>query len=285
MSHAAELSIVVVGTNLLQVTACLESLAACTALDRAEIVLVTAADRSALEAQFPRLRIVAAPAEWSMPRLRAEGLRAASRTWAAVLSEDYRVADDWAAAIFSEREQTDILVAEVLPPPAGYVAGAAYLWEYLHVAPPAACGRLTREQSRWVPAGAVAYRTSTLDIGAIAEAHSEMEYHQAMFYCGRSFYRDPAVRVRYMPASGFLSDRHRRSRDWARARSASMSLPLRWLGGLSRLALPIVLLSRFVLRAAIRPRYWLRALLALPVVSLFAVAETQGEIEGFGRPA
>lgn len=287
MSHAAELSIVVVGTNLLQVTACVESLAACAALDRVEIVLVKTVDCSSLEEKFPRLRTIAGKAEWSMPRLRAEGLRAVSRSWAAVLSEEYRVGADWAQAVLAEREQPDILVGEVLSPGAGYFAKAAYLWEYLQIAPPAAPGRLTRKQARWAPAGAVAYRTVKLDTCLIANAHSEMEYHQAMFDCGRRFFRDPGVRVRYAPPGrGFLFDRRRRSCQWARSRSESLSAPLRWLTGASRIALPAVLLGRFATRALARPRYALRALAALPAALLFAVAETLGEIEGyFGRSA
>lgn len=282
MSHAAELSIVVVAANPLQVTACVESIAACATLDRAEIVLVAARDCSRLQQRFPRLRIVAADASWSLPRMRAEGLRRVSGSRAAVLSEDYRVGDDWAQAVVSEKEQVDVLVSEVMPPDVGFFAGAAYLWEYLPVAPPAAAGLLTRDQARWAPAGAAVYRMSGLDIASIAAADSEMEYHQALFDAGRRFYRDPRVRVRYMPpARGFLFDRLSRSREWARLRSAPLPLPLRWLAGSSRIALPAVLLGRFLLRAAVRPRYWARSLAALPCAALFAAAETLGEIEGY----
>jgi hypothetical protein len=127
---------------------------------------------------------------------------------------------------------------------------------------------------------------SALDTDAIAAARSEMEYHQAMFDGGRSFYRDPGLRVRYMPPGrGFLFGRRRRSCEWARSRSASMPLPLSWLTGSSRIALPMVLLGRFVVRAAARPPYWLRALAALPVVLLFAAAETLGEMQGYFRRA
>jgi hypothetical protein len=284
VSHAAELSIVVVGTNSLQVTACVESLAACAALEPAEIILVKTVECSLLEARFPRLRTVTGNAEWSMPRLRAAGLLAVSRAWVAVLSEDYRLNDAWAQAVFSAREQPDVLVGEVLPPAAGYFADAAYLWEYLHVAPPAAAGRLTRKQACWVPAGAVVYRMSALDIALIDEARSEMEYHQAMFDAGRSFYRDSEVRVRYAPPGRrLLSDRRHRSYEWARLKSASMSPPLLWLAGSLRIALPIVLLGRFAARAAMRPRYWLRAFAALPAALLFAAAETLGEAEGYFR--
>ncbi len=287
MSHAAELSIVVVAANLLQVTACVESLAACAALHRAEIVLVSRVDCSALEGRFPRLRIVAADAAWSTPRMRAEGLRLVSGTWAAVLSEDYRVGDDWAEAVVSEREQRDVLVGEVMPPDKGIFAGAAYLWEYVHIAPPAAAGELTRLQVRWAPAGAVVYRINALDIDSIAAARSEMEYHEALFDAGRTFYRDPRMRVRYAPpVREFLPDRVRRSREWARSRSASMSLPSRCVAGSFRIALPIVLLSRFGVRAAVRPRYWFGALATLPYALLFAGAETLGELRGYcGRSA
>lgn len=285
MSHAAELSIVVVATNRLQVAACVESLAACAALDRAELALVATVDCSLLQQRFPRLRVVAAEATWSTPRMRAQGLLGVSRTWAAVLSEDYRVGDDWAEAVVSQRERRDVLVGEVMPPRKGFFAGAAYLWEYLQVAPPAMAGELTREQARWAPAGAVVYRMSALDIESIAAARSEMEYHQALFDAGRSFHRDPRMKVRYAPlVHGFLSGRVRRSQEWARLRSASLSLPSRCLAGSSRIALPIVLLGRFIVRAASRPRYWVRALTALPAALLFAGAETLGELRGyFGR--
>lgn len=286
VSHAAELSIVIVATNPLQVAACVESLAACPALDQAELVLVAPVDCSPLQRRFPRLRVVAAEATWSSPRLRAQGLLSVSGSWAAVLSEDYCVGNDWAEAAVSPRERRDVLVGEVMPPHKGFFAGAAYLWEYLHVAPPAAAGELTREQARWAPAGAVVYRMSALNIEAIAAARSEMEYHQALFDAGRSFHRDPRMKVRYAPpVHGFLSVRVRRSREWARLRSASMSLPSRCLAGSTRIALPIVLLGRFIVRAALRPRYWVRALTALPAALLFAGAETLGELRGyFGRP-
>lgn len=282
MSHAAELSIVVVATNLLQVTACVESLAACAELDQAEIVVVAAVDCSPLVGRFSRLRIVDADRAWSMPRLRAEGLRGVSRTWSAVISEDYRVGDGWAEAVVSQRVQGDFLVGEVIPPGRGSFAVAAYLWEYLHVAPPAADGELTRKQARWAPAGAVVYRMNALDIDAMAAARSEMEYHQALFDAGRRFYRDPRMQVHYAPpAHGVLSDRMRRSRKWALWRSESM--PSRWLAVSSRIALPIVLIGRFIVLAAMRPRYWIRAIRSLPYVLLFAGAETLGEMQGYFR--
>ncbi|MDA1235282.1 MAG: hypothetical protein O3A53_10815 [Acidobacteria bacterium] len=284
MSPAAELSIVVVATNLVQVTACVDSLMTCAALDRAEIVLVSAVECSPLLARFPQLRIVVASADWSIPRMRAEGLRGVSATWAAVLGEDYRVGADWAEAAVSDREQEDVLVGEVIPPDRGLFAGAIYLWEYLHVAPPAAAGELTREQARWAPAGAVVYQTNGLDIDLIAAARSEMEYHAALFDAGSRFRRDPEMQVRYAPAvDDFLSDRVRRSKEWARLRAASMSLPSRWLVGSSRIGLPIVLVGRFVARAALRPRYLVRALTAFPFTLLFAGAESVGEMQGYFR--
>jgi hypothetical protein len=63
-----------------------------------------------------------------------------------------------------------------------------------------------------------------------------------------------------------------------------MPLPLRFLAGSLRIALPAVLMGRFVGRAALLPRYWVRALAALPFVPLFAAAETLGQLRGyFGR--
>jgi hypothetical protein len=199
-----------------------------------------------------------------------------------MMAEDYRIGAGWAEAVLSQSEQLDVLAGEVLPPDKGWFAGAAYLWEYVHVAPPAPAGELTREQARWAPAGAVVYRRSALDVDLIAAARSEMEYHEALFDSGRRFYRDPGMQVRFAPpVHGFLSDRMRRSREWARLRSASMSFPARVLVAASRIGLPIVLLGRFAVRAVVRPRYWMRALTALPFALLFAGAETLGEIEGY----
>ena len=268
----------------MQVTACVESLVHCAALDRAEIVLVSTLACSALERRFPRLRILAAGAGWSLPRMRAEGLRRVSGTRAAVISEDYRVDDDWAGAALSAREQEEVLVGEVVPPESSWFAAAAYLWEYIHVAPPAAPGELTREQARWAPAGAVVYPMNGLDIELIAAARSEMEYHAALFDGGTRFRRDPAMKLRFAPSvDDFLSARMQRSREWARLRSAPMSRPSRWHVGLSRLGLPMVLVGRFAARAALRPRHWVRALAALPFALLFAGAETLGELQGYFR--
>jgi len=278
MSLVAELSIVVVATNLVQVTACVDSFARCAALDRAEIVLVSTVDCSPLLARFPRLRIVAAGADWSFPRMRVEGLRGVSGTCAAVIGEDCRVGDDWAEAVVSDKEQQDVLVGDVIPHDNGLFAGAAYLWEYLHVAAPAAAGELTREQAHGVPAGAVVYKMNQLDIDLIAAADSEMQYHAALFGAGRRFRRDPRMKLLFAPAvHEFLSDRVRRSREWA------ASLPSRWLVGSVRIGLPIVLVGRFVARAAVRPRYWGRALLAIPFTLLYAGAETFGEMQGYFR--
>ena len=154
------------------------------------------------------------------------------------------------------------------------------------VAPPTAAGALNGEQARWAPAGAVVYRMKALDLDSIAAARSEMDYHAALFDAGKRFYRDPRLQVRYAPsAHGFLADRMTRSREWAQSRLGSMSTPLRWLSGLLRLALPFVLVGRFGLRAAARPRYWFRALAALPLAPVFACAETLGELRGcFRRP-
>lgn len=271
--------------NLPQAEACLRLIDNQPELASVEVIVVSALDCAVLAANRPSLKRVSVDANVSAPAARAMGLRAASSQRAAVLSEDYRIEPSWAAAA-CEAASADVLVGEVHGPKRGIFARAAYLWEYSSVAAPAAPGDLDRAAACRSPAGAVIYRLDGLDLEAMSGAASEMEHHGRLFDAGRTFRRNPQLAVRYeAPRRGdFFADRRLRSYAWAQHRAAALSWPLRIAAGASRIALPFVLLGRFWMNAAVRPRYWGAALLGKPYAALFAVTEMWGEMQGyFGR--
>lgn len=235
--------------------------------------------KSEPESKPPKVPAIAADSQ-SFSALRAEGVRRAASPVVAVLSQDYTVKADWAVVV-SQPVDAEVVCGEVHPPEAGWTSRAAYLWEYAHLAPPCRPGPLSAEESRLVPAGAVVYRGRAIDERRLLDHPSELDYHARMAADGLRFYREPRLRVVYHPPpslSAFRADRRRWSGDDAGRRYGHKSLAKRLLLAASRVALPPILLARFFSALRSKPRYWCSAAVSAPLLILFALDQTAGEV-------
>jgi len=269
--------IIAAGLGRTRLSRCIRSLEAAGARESCEVIVLS-----------PRLieapdwvRFLAVPANTSYSASRAVGLESANTPLAVVLSEDYVVDAAWLEQALGGAE-SDVTAGLVLPP-SGLAAKAAWLWEYAHLAPPLHAGTLGRNEATMIAAGNVVYRRERVAPDWLRDSGSEMDYHRLMFDSGLSFTRNPAMAAEYHPPRfrRFLRHRARWSSAWARDRATDASRVGRWAAAASRVVLPPLLLARFAVRIARRPRYWLTCLAALPLFVAFACAQAYGEARAY----
>ena len=276
-----ELSVVIAaGGGAGLVRRCVLSLEQAGARGRCEVVVAGAAG-----ADLPSwVRRLEAPLGTPYPVLRAAGLSAAEAPSVAMLSEDYTVDERWLSRALRGNSEADVIAGVTLPPPgAGPAARAAWLWEYAHLASPMPAGRLDARCAALTPGGNVIYRRAMVDPGILRAANHEIDYHRKLFSKGLCFVRDPDLAAIYNPPTfgDFLRHRALWSANWARPRAQSLSAGRRWTAAASRAALPPLLLGRFALRLAGKPKSWPLALAGLPLFAAFACAQAYGEARAY----
>jgi hypothetical protein len=275
-----QLSVVIAaGSGPDPVQRCVLSLEGAEARERCEVIV---AARSPIE--LPEwVRILIVSPEHSYPALRAAGLAAAQAPLVAVLSEDYTVDADWLTRALAAGE-ADVVSGLTRPPShASLAARAAWLWEYVHLAPPLPAGLLNGEEAALAPAGNVVYRRSRVAPEFLRLGDSELEYHRALYAMGMTFTRDPWMVAIYNPPgfSQFVRDRARWSYIWAKSRAQSLPPNRRKIAAVSRALLPPLLLARFAAGIARKPHHWLSCLAACPMFVIFACAQAYGEARAY----
>lgn len=261
--------------------ACLGALLPQCARLGAELVVARAGGSADIEAAYPTAVWVAAPADASLPALRAAGMAVADGDVVA-LTEDHCVpAPDWLSQIVAAQKSGAEVVGGAMENARRdrAVDWAAYFAEYgSYLADPPA-GAVPM-----VAAANVAYRRSVVDdvIAAAREGHWESVAHDRLRARGHAiaFLKTAAVyenrRHRFI---GFCRNRFAHGRDYAAVRLAEEGSGRRWLYLLGAPLLPFLLTGR-VARAAGRSRLgpFVRA---LPLTFAFLTAWSAGEAVGY----
>ncbi|HEX8010435.1 MAG TPA: glycosyltransferase [Casimicrobiaceae bacterium] len=240
-----------------------------------------------IERDFPEVRLLAFPPETSLPALRTAALLAARGRYA-VVTEDHCVpAPDWLARIVSAfaHEGSDVVAVG-----GTVVNGLAQRWldratfqcEYGGYLPPRPSGPDTD-----LPGMNVAYlreRLVALDRAALVAGFWETTVHRLLLQQGArlAFANDARVaHCKHLGLLEFLGQRFLYSRYYAGNRFERSAWTKRIAALLASPLLPLIVLWRFQRGALRRRRYWEEFASLAPLLALFALVWTAGEMAGY----
>jgi GT2 family glycosyltransferase len=244
-----------------------------------------AAELTSLSKTYPAVRFVPAPADASIPQLRAIGMAQASGDVVA-LTEDHCIADEnWVESLTQSANSDADVVGGGMDNArrSRAVDWAAYFAEYGFFS----SDRPEKTDSTPLLTGAnVAYKRHVIAdvIGWAQDGEWENVAHTRLVARGSMlrFARTAAIyQNQTYSVSGFCADRYEHGRDYARKRLVEDPNANRWVLFAASPALPPLLTWR-VARAAARGR-WGTFIRALPATVLFLTAWSVGEAVGYLR--
>ena len=239
--------------------------------------------RGRLAETFPWVRVLAAPAESTIPALRAMALERASGAAVAVIEDHVLVPPGWARAMLACLERGEDVVGGAVENGATsrLVDWAAFLCEYHHLLPPLPAGQVDR-----ITGNNTAYRRTVLDCyrEAWQAGRWEDHLHDAMRRGGVQLHQHPEIVVQHRmhyTVGLYAGQRFLFSRAWAGMRAAGASRIDRLARGAAAAFLPPVLFWRIV-RTVWGKRAHRNALArSLPLIGLFTLAWGAGEVVGY----
>ena len=284
---SALLSVVVPSVNGLQdLVGCLEALGAQEADVEMEVIVVDrvgAAVQEEVARDFPRARVIPVARGTSIPRMRALAFDAASAEAVAVIEDHVIVPKGWARALLDARRETGAVVGGSIDNAArsSLIDWAAFFCEYSHCLAP-----LPRGPASSVPGNNVIYDRALLRAyrGTIAEGRWENYLHDAMRRDGVPLELRPEISVghkKHYTFREYLSQRFLYARSYAGERVAGMSFARRIAYGVAAFGLPPILMYRTVARVVAKRRYPAQLVASLPLLALFILSWTAGEIVGY----
>jgi glycosyltransferase involved in cell wall biosynthesis len=240
--------------------------------------------------EFPQVRLLAFPPHATLPELRTAALDAARGRYALVTEDHCVPAADWLARIanvFARQEGAAAVGGTVVNGlTRRWLDRATFQCEYGGYLPPRASG-----PDADLPGMNVAYdrqRLLEMDRSALVGGFWETTVHPVLLGQGLRLVFDNDVRVAHCKHFGlgeFLSQRFLYSRYYAGNRFGPHGWPQRIAALLLSSLLPVLVLWRF-LRLALRHRRWWEEFVSLaPLLVLFALVWTVGEMAGYAMGA
>jgi GT2 family glycosyltransferase len=281
------LTVVVPSVNgMSDLSDCLTALAA----QRADLDLeVLVADRcgeplrSDVRRRFPWARILEAPADTTIPDLRAIAFAEARGKSVAVIEDHVIVPPGWARALLEAQSGADVVVGGAIENAAvdSVVDWAAFLCEYSHCIVPLPSG-----PASWLPGNNVVYPRALLQRyeQVLGQGQWENRLHDAMRQDGVPLMCHPQIRVghkKHYTVKEYLSQRYLYARSYAGARVANAPLAKRLGYGAAALALPPLLMFRTVSRVLGKRRHRAELVRSLPLLAVFVVSWAFGEMVGY----
>jgi glycosyltransferase involved in cell wall biosynthesis len=256
---------------------CLASLRQQSSATEMEIIVVTAEDRKITDVNVVRVEKGA-----SLCEMRAAGVRRASGSHIAFLGDRYRVSPGWIEAARKDRE-FDATGGAVAPSPTlSFLGWCVYLAEYAHVSPPIEKGATI--DAKALPGGNVVYRAELFERADLARRNNELEFHAKLLAAGAKLGSDPELEVQFTCEPGFaayLAERFQFSGALARERARGVGSTL--LYAAIALLLPAIVPVQAALAVFRKKKYRLRFLASAPVIFLFGVVQTAGELAVYAR--
>jgi len=123
--------------------------------------------------------------------------------------------------------------------------------------------------------------------GAIADGFWEPDFHALLRAEGKTLSFVPAIRVTQGAPFGircFCMQRFRHGRHFGRMRLRGSSAPARIARVFTSPLIPAVLLAKIFGRVVVNRQYFGRLLLSFPLLFVFVVAWTLGEVFGYCTP-
>jgi hypothetical protein len=283
-----DVSVVIASVNGLPYPiACLDALADQDGNVSCEVILADCtgpATRAAVRERHPDVRVLEYDEPKTIPWLRAAGIRAARGRLVAVTEDHCVPRRDWCRQIVDAHERTGwaaIGGGVENDCTTRAVDWAVFFCEYHQMMAPVAAG-----PSELVPGMNVAYDMAALAPVAdvFAEGLWENFLHEKLRGAGFVTGIDPAIVVghrKYFTVPMFLSERFHYSRSFAGMRVAGAPLRTRLAWAAASFALPGVLVARLTRSVLERRRHRRWFVRSLPLVLLFSVVWSIGELVGY----
>jgi GT2 family glycosyltransferase len=282
----AELSVVVPAVNTLDdLIGCLTALEAQKDV-RQEILVVDRLGepvRVELARRFPAATVIPVPRGTTIPRMREIAFEAATGDAVAVIEDHVIVPSGWARALLEARRETGAVVGGSIDNAArsSVVDWAAFLCEYSHCITPLPAG-----PTGSLPGNNVIYDRALLGRyrDTIAAGKWENHLHDALHRDGVPMVLRPDIGVghkKHYTVGEYLSQRFLYARSYAGERVKGMPLAKRMTYGAAAFALPPLLMYRTVARVLAKRRYRMQLAASIPLLVLFILSWTAGEIVGY----
>jgi glycosyltransferase involved in cell wall biosynthesis len=277
------LSVIVVSINhpsLLR--ACLRALEA-QADDSVELVVVAASGSDnradeALRRQFRRVRWLEAPADATVPQLRAQGVHASSGPVVALIEDDCVVSDGWCRAILDAHRGPEVAIGGAVEPGSFRHARdwAVYFCEYgRFMGPMPADARLSGTN--------VSYKREVIAGALGPEGLNDVLLHWAWTREGRRMRADSRLSVRNVnswPRTHLTAMPFHHGRAFAAHRFAGLRVWQRVPVAAATVFLPGLQVARMIATVLRRQRHLVPFVKAIPGIMLFTCSWSAGELAG-----
>jgi len=241
--------------------------------------------RRAVREAFPEVTVVAVEPDATIPGMRAIGFRSARAPAVAVIEDHVLVVPGWSRQMLDALDEADVVGGGVRNLATDrFVDRVAYLCEYSHLLPPLASG-----PAEWLTGNNVAYRRDVLErfLTVIDAGRWEDALHRAMRSQGLSLVCRPEIVVGHKlhcRVRDYLAQRYFYSRAYAGSNRGD-NLAAALSAAIVRIALPPLLLARIAGRVRRAASGWSDFVLGLPLLTLFVLAWSAGEMVGYAAGA
>ena len=285
-------SIIVVCLNSADVRErCLQALVAQVESDIAEIIAVGHWDSdetrfkpdrepSPPNRPFPSVRALTAPAEYTVPQMRAQAIQESRGEIVILLEDDCVVPQGWMAQLQKAHSEGYKIVGGAIA--AGnyrrLLDWAVYFCEYARFMP-----QFSGIQNA-LPGNHVSYERTVLPSLKPGDGFYEVFYHDQWRSTGGELFADPKL---YVTNVNHWSSRHittspfHHGRAFAGMRSAGFPFWRKVIYAVLSFALPLVKAYRLAVVVFSRRRYTIQFLMSLPWSMLFLVSWSLGELTGY----
>lgn len=283
----ARLSVVIPSVNgFADLEGCLAALLRESAQIPLELLVVERCGESVrrpLRAAYPSVRLIEVDSSATIPQMRALAFTAATAPAVAVIEDHVIVPSGWATRMLDALGDGQRVVAGAVDNAATdtLLDWAAFLCEYSHCLPPMQSGPV-----EWLTGNNVVYSKALLEkYRSIADAGRWENYlHDAVRADGVPLICHPEIAVghkKHYTFGEYLSQRYLYSRSYAGARVTGASPAVRLAYGLAAFVLPPLLFYRTVTRILSKGRHQTLLFKSLPMISVFVLAWSWGEVVGY----
>jgi len=281
-----KLSVVVASQNArASIGACLAALEA----QRAEGVEIVVVDNSTdgtaeiIKERFPAVRLIVEPPSALIPELWEAGIRQSAGEIVAITTAHCVPGRDWVARIIQAHEAPVPAIGGAVEndESAGLVDWAVYFCRYSRYMLPFPEGPAPE-----IPGDNASYKRASIDRYPGVRRHGfwEPAVHAELRKAGLELWLVPSIVVRHKRSFGFfgfLKQRFQHGRQFGAWRASSLTRSGRALYIALSPAIPFALLARIVRQVLGKRRHRGKLFASLPVLALFLLAWTGGELTGY----
>ena len=238
--------------------------------------------RAEVSRRFPSVRVIATPADTTIPDMRQQAFAAATGDFVAVIEDHVIVPPTWARDLLAAQRAAGGVVGGAVENAATdrLVDWAAFLCEYSHCIPPLPAGPTTS-----VTGNNVIYPRELLEQhqDQLGGGRWENHLHDAFVREGVPMTCRPEIIVghkKHYTVGEYLSQRYLYARSYAGARVAGAPLAKRLAFAVASFALPPLLFYRTVSRVLAKGRHRAELVRSLPLLALFVTSWAWGEVVG-----